>query len=160
VKVAVLEPAVTTTDGETTLMPPVVLSATVAPPVPAGSAEVIGQVDAASGINEPGLQASELGVTGARTLTVPPVAVIVTTRPPGVAPRALVASIAVAVEEETVADKVATTPLAIASAFIPLSMQVYPSDPAAHVILLPPAVEAAPAITEMFETAPRYAKVH
>lgn len=152
VNVPVANPAGMVRAGDA-LMLPVVVSATVAPPVPAALLRVTVQVVAAPGANEEGLQVTELGITGALFMViVPPVATMETALPSGVAPRAPVNPMLAGLEPETVADTVATEPFPITLAFIPLAMQIYPLEFAAQVTVLPAAVRAAPAATETFET--------
>jgi hypothetical protein len=157
----VVEPAAIATELAEALIAPVVAIVTVAPPVPTGAPRVTVHVAAVPGFNEAGLHASEVTVTeGGITFTVPPVALTGTALPSGAAARAPLTPISIAAEPEIVADTVATTPSAIAVAFMPLAMQLYPPDPAAHVNVLPAAVAAAPAATERLETPAGYAKVH
>ena len=160
VKFAVVEPAATETDGEATLTLPVVWSPTVTPPVPAGLLSVTVQVDAAPGFNDAGVQTRELIVICCSTVIVPPVAAIARAVPLGSTPITLLSPTASTLEEVTVADSVATTPLAIALAFMPLTRHVTLPKPAAQLIVLPALVEAAPGVTVIFENAAEYVNVH
>jgi hypothetical protein len=99
------------------------------------------------------VHARELTVVGAGlTLTVPVVAATAEGSPPGVEATEPLIPMLIAAEPLTVADTVAITPFAIAVAFIPLAMQLYPADAAAHVNVLPAAVNAGPAETEILDT--------
>jgi len=95
--------------------------------------------------------ASELiAIVGLR-LTVPPFAVMETELPPGAAAMAPLTPTLIAAELEAVADTIAITPFAIAVAFVPLAIQVYPPDVTTHVTVLLAAVNAAPAATERLD---------
>lgn len=111
------------------------------------------QVDAPPGFKDPGLQIREPIVICWSTVTVPPVAAIATAVPVGSTPTTLLSPTASTLEEVTFADSVATTPLAIAFAFMPLTMHVTLPKPAAQLIVLPALVEAAPGVTVIFENA-------
>jgi len=79
----------------------------------------------ALGANVPGLHAIELiGLTGAATLTVPPVPVTAIASPVGEAPKLLLIVTGRAVLPDKVTDTVATTPLEMVPEFNPHATQV------------------------------------
>jgi hypothetical protein len=132
---------------------PVVPRATCTPPDPAAPLRVTVQLAVALGFKTAGLHATELIVgAGELGLTVPPAAVSETPSPAGVEAMALLNPKLMADEPDTVADTVATVPFPIAFWFGPLAMQVYCPDAAAHVSVLPAAVNAVPATAERFVT--------
>jgi hypothetical protein len=146
------DPAAIASEFAATLILPAVASVTFAPPDAAGPLSVAVQVAAAPGFKETGLHARELTVAGGLTLTVPAVAARAEGSPTGVDAKAPLIPTLTAPDPLIVADTFAITPLAIAVAFIPLATQLYPADAAAHVNVLPAAVNAGPAVTEILDT--------
>lgn len=130
---------------------PVVASVTCAPLEPVGPLRVTVQVASAPGFKEAGLHARGPIVIGALTITVPEVAATEEGSPPGVDAVAPLIPMLIAAEPLTVPDTVAITPFAMAFAFIPVATQLYPADTAAHVNVLPAAVNAGPAETEILD---------
>jgi hypothetical protein len=131
---------------------PAVASVTCAPLDPAEPLRVTVQVALAPGFKDAGLHARELTVAVPLTLTVPAVALTEEGSPPGVDASSPLIPMLIAAEPLTVADTVAITPFAIAVAFIPLATQLYPAGAAAHVNVLPAALNAGPAETETLDT--------
>jgi hypothetical protein len=123
VNVAVFEPAATVREeaGESVTLP-VDPSVTAAPPDPA-ALRVTVQVVSAPGPRVVGLQAVDVIVGSAAATTIePPAPVIVTALPAGSEPKELLTPKVVV--PETVAETLATIPLPIAVAFMPLAMQL------------------------------------
>ena len=161
VNVPLPDPAAMASEFVAVLIMPVVASVTFAPPDPAGPLRFTVQVAAAPEPKDAGLHVRELIVGGEEsTVTVPPVALTETELPPGDAAIAPLTPILIAAQPDTVAETVATTPFALAMAFMPLARQVYPTDVVAHVRVLSAAVNDGPAATERLDTVPGKVRVH
>jgi hypothetical protein len=154
----VLEPAGITRDFAATETFPAVLRLRLAPPALAGPLRVTMQVAEPPGLNEAGLQARELTVRG--KLIWAPVALTETGDPWAFDARAPFTPNAIVPDPETVAEAVATTPLAITFWLGPSAMHAYPPLVVTHVNDFPVAVNAGPATMETFVTPCGYDKIH
>jgi hypothetical protein len=123
VNVADVEPAGTSTDEGTVRLELLLLSATVAPPVPAAALNDTEQLDVPGALIAVGLHVRERKDTAEPTLRVPPLAVTVRLVPVGDAANTLVSPMLTLPEEiEGVTLTVASTPFPIAVRFKPLAM--------------------------------------
>jgi len=123
VNVPVFEPAGTVREAGESVTLPVDPSVTAAPPDPAATLRVTVQVVIAPGPSIVGLQTVDVIVGSAAATTMePPVPVIVTAFPAGSDPNELLT--AMLVVAETFAATLATIPLPMAVAFMPLAMQL------------------------------------
>ena len=122
------------------------------PPVPAGALRATLQFVEAEGKSNVSAQETELS-DGTTAPMVPPVAEIAIGSPPAVAPSASVRETLTPIPARvTFTD--ATIPFIIGFAFMPLAKQIYTPPFAAQVIVLPAAVKAGPAVTEISTTLP------
>lgn len=145
-----LDPAGIARDFAATVRVPAVLRLTVMPPAAAGPLRVTMQTAELPGLNDVGLQASELTVKG--VLSCAPVALIETGDPSGFDAMAPLSPKAIVPDPETVADAVATTPFAMTFWFGPLAMHASPPVVVAQVNDFPAAVNAGPAVIEKLVT--------
>jgi hypothetical protein len=137
-------------DFAATVMVPVVLRLMLAPPAGAGPLRVTVHVAPAPGLNEAGLQATELTVGG--MLICAPVAVMGIADPWGLDATGLLTPMGIAPVPETVTEPVATTPLAMVFWFEPVATHSKPLAAVAHVNDFPAAVNAGPAMIERLVT--------
>jgi hypothetical protein len=131
------------------LTAPVAPSATFPPPDPTDPPRATVHVAVAPGFNAFGVQ--EIEFTGGTTLMVPPAGVTDRVSPAPVVPLAPLSTMLIGPAPETVPDTVATTPFAIALAFMPLVIQVCLPEPGTHFSVFPAEFKAAPAATETLD---------
>jgi hypothetical protein len=146
-KLAVVAAAATVTEAGTVKAALLLLSATGAPPAGAALVRVTVQALVAFGPMVEGAQVNDESSTDVRTVIVPPVPAIIVPFPVGDAPTAAreigTTEPPAAVPSTTVA--VATVPLPIRPAFIPVARQETDPLAAAQLTVFPAAVRAGPA---------------
>ena len=154
VKVAELAAAITVTEAGAVSVVLVFVRVTRAPPVGAGCVRVTVQVELLELLSEAGRQAR--AATPGKTappLTPPAVAKSGMPLPAGEDPALLLIPMAVVVSPAAMVRlTIATAPLEMMPAFIAEASQVYAPGAPLHVNVLPAAVRAAPALTEMATT--------
>jgi hypothetical protein len=153
-KVRVAAPPLTVTLAGTVNAGLLLASATVTPPAGAGEANVTVQVEVAGTVSVPGEQVRDASdgrvPAGAETVIAPALPASAIVFPSGVLPivfTTLTGTVPEA-DAESVTLRVATTPLAIAVAFMPESTQLYPAFDWAQLRLFAAAVPAAPAVAD------------
>lgn len=152
-KVAVVAAAATVTDAGTVSVVLVFVKATVAPPAGAACVKVTVQVLVPFGPKLAGAHVNDdTSAAGACTVIVPPVPVIAVPVPPGnvaTDPVTEIGTVEPPGADPSPTVTVATAPLAIVAAFMPMAMHITVPVPALQVRVFPAAVSADPAVTVM-----------